>query len=246
MPGSPQPNSTDFTHARPRALHPGALLLAALLAGTGIAFGGSALDLAICAAIAAALALRTEGRSPREELPLWGLAAIAFAAHALFSTQPARVRLEAAATIALRFLTLLYLLRWAARAWLGRVARWLLSLRVPSRIRPLLLALESARHAVALTPLAIREAGAQHQALRARGLKPGRGASGRARYLAAWLLPFLGTMLRLSESYGDALMARGYRLGAPRGGAILETWEWRETLLLAGGTLCAAWLLRGY
>jgi energy-coupling factor transporter transmembrane protein EcfT len=246
VPGSPQPNSTDRSHPRPRALHPGALLLAALLAGIGIAFGGSPLDLAICAAITAAMSLRTEARSPRDEIPLWGLAAVAFLAHALFPGQPPRIRIENAATIALRFLTLLYLLRWAARAWLGRAARWLLSLRIPTGIRPLLLALESARHAVALTPLAIREAGEQHQALRARGLKPGPGASGRARYLAAWLLPFLGTMLRLSESYGDTLMARGYRLGARRGAATVEVWGWPETGLLAGGTLCAAWLLRGF
>jgi energy-coupling factor transporter transmembrane protein EcfT len=109
----------------------------------------------------------------------------------------------------------------------------------------LLLPIESARHALALTPLAIREAEQQHQALRARGMRPGRGAAGRARYVAAWVLPFLGTMLRLGESYADALAARGYVLGAPRRSAMAATWGWGDAAVILGGTASAAWLLRG-
>jgi energy-coupling factor transporter transmembrane protein EcfT len=228
-----------------RPIHPAALLLACALLGTGLALGRSALDLAVFSVLGAGFALRAEGRALRSELPLLTLALIVFLAHALLSGRPTPEATKAAALIALRLLALLYLLRWAARAFLGSAARWLLSLPIPRRPRLLLLPVESARHALALTPIALREAEQQHQALNARGLRPGRGAAGRARYLAAWLLPFLGTMLRVGESYGDALAVRGYTLGARRRSGLRVTWGWAEMGAIAGGAASAAWLLRG-
>ena len=228
-----------------RPLHPAALLLACALVGVGLALGRSALDLAVFSALGAAFTLRAENRPIRSELPLLTLALIVFLAHALLSGRPTPEAAKAAALIALRLLALLYLLRWAARTFLGSAARWLTALPIPARPRLLLLPVESARHALALTPIALREAELQHQALRARGLRPGRGPAGRARYLAAWLLPFLGTMLRVGESYGDALMARGYRLGARRRSGLRATWSWAELGTVAGGAASAAWLLRG-
>lgn len=229
-----------------RPLHPAALLLACALVGVGLALGRSALDLAVCSALGAGFALRVEGRSLRSELPLLTLALIVFLAHALLSGRPTPEAAEGAALIALRLLALLYLLRWAARAFLGSAARWLLALPIPARPRALLLPIESARHALALTPIALREAEQQHQALRARGLRPGRGAAGRARYLAAWFLPFLGTMLRVGDSYADALAARGYALGARRRSGLRVLWGWPEMGTVAGGAASAAWLLRGF
>jgi energy-coupling factor transporter transmembrane protein EcfT len=229
-----------------RPLHPAALLLACALVGVGLALGRSALDLAVCSVLGAGFALRVEGRSLRSEVPLLTLALVVFLAHALLSGRPTPEAAKGAALIALRLLALLYLLRWAARAFLGSAARWLLALPIPTRPRALFLPVESARHALALTPIALREAEQQHQALRARGLRPGRGAAGRARYLAAWFLPFLGTMLRLGESYADALAARGYALGARRRSGLRVTWGWPEMGTIAGGAASAAWLLRGF
>ena len=228
-----------------RPIHPAALLLACALVGIGLALGRSPLDLAVFSVLGAGFALRAEGRALRSELPLLTLALIIFLAHALLAGRPTPERTKAAALIALRLLALLYLLRWAARAFLGSAARWVLSLPIPRRPRLLLLPVESARHALALTPIALREAEQQHQALNARGLRPGRGAAGRARYLAAWLLPFLGTMLRVGESYGDALAVRGYTLGARRRSGLRVTWGWAEMGAIAGGAASAAWLLRG-
>lgn len=245
MPGSPQSDSNNVDQPRTRVLHPAALLVTCALLGLGLTVGGSIPDLVLSAVLFAAMALRAESRPIREELPLWGLAAIVFLANLLVRGGPFPARLERSVAIALRLLALLYLLRWSARAWLGRAGRWLLTLRVPSRPRVFLLAMESARHAVALVPLAIRESGQQHEALRARGLAPGRGAGARARYVAAWLLPFLGTMLRLSESYLDALVVRGYGMGAPRSRGLAEAWGLPEVLVIAAGSLGAAWLLRG-
>ena len=245
MPGSPRSDATAPEKKSARPLHPAALLLACALVGIGLALGRSPLDLAIVSALGAAFALRAEGRSVRSELPLLTLALVVFLAHALLSGHPFAEALKPAALIALRLLALLYLLRWAARAFLGSAARWILALPIPARPRALLLPVESARHALALTPMALREAELQHQALRARGLKPGHGAAGRARYLAAWLLPFLGTMLRLGESYGDALAARGYALGMRRRSGLRSTWGWPEMGVLAAGAASAAWLLRG-
>ncbi len=228
----------------PPALHPAALFVACALAATGLALSASWLDLACFAVVGAAATLRVEGRSPRAELPLWVLAAVVFLAHTLLSGRPIVEAARPAARIALRLLALLYLLRWAARSFLGRAARWMLALPLPGRPRFLAFPLESARHAVALAPLAIREAEHQHTALRARGLAPAGGIESRARYVAAWLLPFLGTMLRIGESYADALVARGYVPGARRRSALRASWGWRELATIAGGGLCAAWLLR--
>jgi hypothetical protein len=149
-----------------------------------------------------------------------------------------------ASLIALRLLALLYLLRWAARAFLERAARWLLGVRVPARPGWISLPIESGRHALALVPLGVREAGFQHMALRARGIVPAGGVRGRARYAAAWLLPFLATMLRVGECYADALVARGYRMGAPRRGPR-PGWGWPDAAVITGGAASAAWLLRG-
>lgn len=245
MPGSPRSDSNNIIQPRTRVLHPAALLLTCALLGLGLTLGGSIPDLALSAALLAAFALRAESRPIREELPLWGLASVVFLANLLIGGVPFPARLERGAAIALRLLALLYLVRWSARAWLGRAGRWLLTFRVPSRPRFLLLAMESVRHATALVPLAVRESGQQHDALRARGLAPGRGVGARARYIAAWLLPFLGTMLRLSESYLDALTVRGYRMGAPRGRGVAEAWGWPEVTVVAIGSAGALWLLRG-
>jgi energy-coupling factor transporter transmembrane protein EcfT len=97
---------------------------------------------------------------------------------------------------------------------------------------------------LALLPLALGEAERQHLALRARALRPGRGLGGRARYLAAWLLPYLGTMLRVGDSYGEALHARGYALGAPRRGSASYRWAAPEAAGVLLSAAAAAWLVR--
>jgi len=245
VPGSPQSDSNNVLRPRTRVLHPAALFLTCALLGVGLTLGGSIPDLALSAALLATMAMRAESRRIREELPLWRLAVIVFLANLLIGGLPFPARLERGTAIALRLLALLYLLRWSARAWLGRAGRWLLTWKVPSRPRFLLLAMESVRHSAALVPLAVRESGQQHDALRARRLAPGRGLGARARYIAAWLLPFLGTMLRLSESYLDALTVRGYRMGAPRGRGVAEAWGLPEVAVVAIGSVGAAWLLRG-
>jgi energy-coupling factor transporter transmembrane protein EcfT len=245
VPGSPRSHASAKETKSARHVHPAALLLACALVGAGLAFGRSVVDLAVISVVAAGFALRAEGRPLRAEAPLLALALTVFLAHALLSGRPTAEAAQAAALIALRLLALLYLLRWAARAFLGDAARWLLAFPVPPRPRILLLSAESARHAVALTPIALREAEQQHVALRARGLRPGRGASGRARYLAAWLLPFLGTMLRVGEAYGDALAARGYTMGARRRSGLQTAWGWPEIVVVAGGAASLAWLIRG-
>lgn len=245
MPGSPQSHSIALNRFESRPIHPAALLIACALVGLGISLTHSPVGLALVASLFAWLVLRWEGRSPRAELPLVTLAAIVFLAHTLLSGRPFSEAAIPAALIALRLLALLYLLRWAARAFLGEAARWLLSLPIPSRPRALVLAVESGRHALALGPLALREAELQHVALRARGLKPSQGAAGRARYVAAWLLPFLGTMLRLGECYGESLAARGYRIGARRRAGRDWGWGGVEFAILLGGAAAAAGLIRG-
>jgi energy-coupling factor transporter transmembrane protein EcfT len=244
VPGSPRSETSNPSSSQPPALHPAALLVACALAGTGLALSHSWLDLALLSVLGAAATLRAEGRSLRGEAPLWLLAGILFLAHSLFSGRPFQDAVRPAALIALRLLALLYLLRWAARSFLGRAARWVLGLRLPAEPRWVAFPLESARHTMALVPLAIREADQQHVVLRARGIAPGGGVEGRARYVAAWLLPFLGAMLRIGESYGDALVARGYVLGAPRGSALRLAWGWAETGTIVLGAGLAAWLLR--
>jgi energy-coupling factor transporter transmembrane protein EcfT len=203
------------------------------------------LTLALATLAAAWAALRVEGRSPRAEIPLWALAAVVFLAHAFLSSRPPAVAVREASVIALRMLALLYLLRWAARAFLPRAARWLLALPVPRRPAFLSLPIESARHSLALTPLALREARLQHEALRARGVGSGAGLTGRARGLAAWLLPFLGTMLRLASSYEWAIQARGYRPGTARRAARPAAGFWPESGIVLAGAAAAAWLIVG-
>lgn len=245
MPGSPRRDDLNPHHESPRPIHPAALLLACLAVGTGLALTPSIPILAVAAAAGCAFALRAEGKRVRHELPLLLLAAIVFAAHTLFSGRPVLEAARPAGVIALRLLALLYLLRWAARAFLGNAARWLASMPVPGRPRFLVLAAESGRHALALTPRAIREAELQHVAMRARGFRSGNGVGGRARYVAAWMLPFLGTMLRTGESYGEALEARGYVLGRARRSGLRVRWSGAEVLVLATGGLILALLLRG-
>jgi energy-coupling factor transporter transmembrane protein EcfT len=244
VPGSPRSDAPNpETHAS-RPVHPAALLLACTAVGAGLALASSPLHLGIFAAAGGALALRAEGKTLRNELPLLLLAAVVFAAHTLFSGKPVLEAAGPAGVIALRLLALLYLVRWAAKSFLGVAARWLAAMPVPGRPRFLLLAAESGRHALALTPRAIREAELQHMALRARGFRAANGLQGRARYVAAWMLPFLGTMLRMGESYGEALEARGYVMGSPRRSGLALRWGWREVVVLASGALILTLLLR--
>jgi energy-coupling factor transporter transmembrane protein EcfT len=244
VPGSPQWNDPNPIVASSRPRHPAAWLAFALLAAAGISFSRAPIVLALAAAVFAWLALRAEGRRWRHEAGLLGLAAILFGAHALLARFEAGALL-AAALLALRLLALVYLTRWAARSFLPGAARWLLGLRLPSRPRPLGLAFESARLSAAILPLAAREAEAQTLALRARGIRPRGGFVGRARFLAAWLLPFLGTMLRVGDSLADALHARGYVPGARRATAGLPAWSFLDSGVVLGGLLVAGVLLRG-
>src|SRR2546428_600122 len=102
------------------------------------------IDLAAAAALLAFLALRPEGKPARNEAPLVGLALLVFLAHVVGAGKEYRSALAPAAVIACRLLALLYLLRWAARAALGSVARWLMGLKPPPRPRSLLLLAASA------------------------------------------------------------------------------------------------------
>lgn len=255
MPGSPESDETK-SQSRPRParpvrpgddripLHPGASLLglAALLAA--LSTTPSAAALAAAAGIAMGAALWAERRPLRAELPFLLLALVVFAAHLAFAGRSWREALVPSGRIALRLLALVYLTRWAARAALPRIARWLFGRGGPARPRALALLFESGRMTLALLPLALAEAERQHRALRARALRPGRGLGGRARYLAAWLLPYLGTMLRIGDAYGEALHARGYALGARRRTAASWTWGARETAWIGGCLAAAFWLVR--
>ena len=244
MPGSPRFDAQETNQPPTRPLHPAALLLVLGILGAGLALGRHWAPLGIAALVLGILALRAEGRALRAELPILMLALVVFLAHVLFAGPAWRSTLPKAAEIACRLLALLYLIRWAARTFLGRAARWLMGLRPPRRPRAALLLLESARLTAALLPLALRE-GEQHVlALRARGIRPGRGASGRGRYLLAWLLPFLGTMLRIGDAYADALLARGYVLGRERRVGLRLRWGVAELLALAAGG-AAAFSVRG-
>lgn len=244
MPGTPRnPNSRSHSDA-PRPVHPAALLASCLVAGLALSFTESPLLLGLSALALLFLALRAEGRTLRGEAPLFLLTLVVFAAHLFLSGRPLREALEPAGLIALRLLALFYLTRWAARSFLPGAARWLFSRPVPRRPRFLTLLFESGRMTVALLPLALREGEQQHVALRARGIRPGHGAGGRARFLAAWIVPFLGTMLRVGESYGEALTARGVTLGAVRRGGPAFAWGAREAGLILGAAAFATWLLR--
>jgi energy-coupling factor transporter transmembrane protein EcfT len=244
VPGTPRTRNPRIDSPAHRPVHPAALLVSCLVAGLALSFTGSPLWLGLSAAILLAMALRAEGRRLSGEMPLFLLTAIVFAAHLLLAGRPLRASLEPAALIALRLVALLYLARWAARSFLPRAARWLFSRPVPRRPRVATLLFESGRMTAAFLPLALREAEQQHAALRARGIRPGRGVSGRARFLAAWIVPFLGTMLRVGESYGDALTARGVTVGAARRGGPALPWGVRESAVVASAAAASAWLLR--
>ena len=244
VPGSPTPNHSPPTEAFTRPRHPAAFLAFAFLLGGGIALARGPIALAATALAVAYLALKVEGKRPRNEAPFLGLALILFLAHAILA------RFEAGATrgailLALRLLALVYLTRWSARSFLPGAAQWLLTLPIPSRPRPLVLAFESARMSTAMLPLAAREAEFQTLALRARGIRPGRGFGGRARFTAAWLLPFLGTMLRLGDALADALHARGYVPATRRTALPRERWAAADTILVLIGAVAAGVLIRG-
>ena len=245
MPGSPERNdpTIDIAPARPR--HPAALLAFALAAGAGISFARAPILLALTALLFAALTLQAEGKRPRGELPFLALAVILFLAHALLARFQAGATV-AAALLALRLLALVYLTRWAVKTFLPSAAQWLLEQPIPTRPRPLALAVESARLSTALLPLAAKEAEAQTLALRARGIRTGRGLAGRARFTAAWLLPFLGTMLRLGDGLADALLARGYTPGRRRVGLARAPWTFADAGVILLGVALAGVLYRGF
>jgi energy-coupling factor transporter transmembrane protein EcfT len=247
VPGSPESaesKNTLVTSLYPAGLHPAAALVACLAAGIALSLLRSPAILAVTAAALLVAALRVEGRGFRGEIPLLALTLIVFLAHLLFGGRPLRDSLRPSGEIAFRLLALLYLTRWAARSVLPRAARWLFAQTGPSRPRPLALLFESGRVTLALLPLALGEAERQHAALRARAVRPGRGLAGRARYLAAWLLPYLGTMLRVGDAYGEALHARGYAMGSPRRAGASYTWGVAEIALILGSVAATAWLVR--
>lgn len=243
MPGSPRYAESRNPESPRRPVHPAALLTACALLGAGVSFARSPLWIGLFALVAMALALRAEARPLGGEAPVLALAAIVFAAHLLFGGRPRAESAPGAAAIALRLLALLYLTRWAARAFLARAARWLFARRGPRRPAALARIFESGRMTVALLPVAFREAEQQRLAVRARAIGGSRGVRARARFLAVWLLPFLGTMLRIGDAYGDALLARGYVAGAPRRSGLAAGWGAVEAAVLAGSAATAAWMI---
>jgi energy-coupling factor transporter transmembrane protein EcfT len=244
VPGSPTLTDPIPRSAVTRPRHPAAFLVFALIAGAGIALARGPIVLAATAFLFAYLALRIEGRRPRLEAPFLGLALILFLAHALLGRfAPEATR--AALLLAFRLLALVYLTRWAVRSFLPAAARWLLGLPIPSRPRALALTFESARIAASMLPLAAREAEAQTLALRARGIGPGHGFGGRARFLATWILPFLGTMLRLGDALADALHARGYVPATRRRSLPIGRWIAADSGLVLVGFCLAGVLVRG-
>ncbi len=243
MPGSPESDLHPIRD-RTRPLHPLAWILALALLGAGLAVDRSWIDLGVAASLLALAALRAEGKTVRGEVPLLALALLVFTTHVIAS-RGARSALGGSAAIAFRLLALVYLLRWAARGALGRAARWLMGMRPPSSPRVLVRMIESARLTAALLPLALREAEQHVTALHARGIRLGSGLRGAARYLAAWFLPFLGTMLRVGDAYADALTTRGYRAGGARRSGLALAWGLREWGAVLGSAASAAWLLRG-
>lgn len=246
MPGSPKPGDIQPNTPRRRALHPLAWLLSLALLTAGLAMTHSWIDLAAAAILLAFAALRVERRRVRDEIPILSLAALVFLAHVASAGRGYRAAVAPAAVIACRLLALLYLLRWAARSALGPIARWLMGKRPPARPRVLLLLAESARLTAGLLPLALREAEQHVVALRGRGIRPGRGLQGLTRYLLAWFLPFLGTMLRIGDAYADALTVRGYVPGRVRRSGLALAWGWREWGVLAGSAGTCAWFLHGF
>ncbi len=246
MPGSPEPDNVQAKRGTTRGLHPLAWLISLALLVCGVAMTRSWIDLALAVPILAVAALRAERRRAVEEAGLLGLALVVFLAHVGVAGRGFRQALAPAAVIAFRLLALLYLLRWTARVALGPIARWLMGLKPPTRPRFLLLLAESARLTAGLLPLALREAEQHATALRARGIRPGGGLRGLARYLLAWFLPFLGTMLRIGDAYADALTVRGYVPGRARRSGLVLSWGPREWGAIAGSAGAAAWFLHGF
>ncbi|HXF58759.1 MAG TPA: hypothetical protein VN539_02945 [Candidatus Saccharimonadales bacterium] len=246
MPGSPKSDDGSQPTPKKRALHPLAWLLSLALLGAGLAMTRSWIGLGFAAAVLGFAALRAERRRVRAEIPFLALAAVVFLAHVVAAWRGWREAVAPALTIAFRLLALLYLLRVAARLALGPIARWLMGWKPPARPRILLLLVESARLTAGLLPLALRESEQHVAALRSRGIRPGRGLTGRARYLIAWFLPFLGTMLRVGDAYADSLMARGYVPGRARRTGLDAVWGWPEWGAVAGSMGTCAWLIRGF
>jgi len=240
VPGSPESVETKLLHP----IHPAAALLGVTALGLGFSLTRAWIPLAVGAALFLTASLRIERRPFRAEIPMLLLATILFVAHLILGGRSPREALVPSAMIALRLLALVYLTRWAARAVLPGTARWLFARGGPARPRALALLFESGRMTLALLPLAVSEAERQHTALRARAIRPGRGLGGRARYLAAWLLPYLGTMLRVGDAYGESLHARGYAVGAKRRGAATASWGVPDVACAALALAAAAWLLR--
>lgn len=246
VPGSPKSDDASQPQKAKRALHPLAWILSLALLGAGLMMTRSSVLLLLAALVLAFLSLRVERKRARHEAPILLLAAIVFLAHVIGAGKDWSRAIAPAGTIALRLLALLYLTRWAARVALGEIARWLMARRPPARPRVLLLLIESARLTAGLLPLALRESEQHVAALRARGIRPGRGFQGRARFLLAWFLPFLGTMLRVGEAYADALMVRGYVPGRARRSGLKARWSWPEWGTVAGCAGTCAFLVRGF
>jgi energy-coupling factor transporter transmembrane protein EcfT len=245
VPGSPRFQAFHEPSRRFARLHPAALLIASTAVGAGVSLARSWWVLAAAALALLVLARAVEHRPFRAELPLLGLAAVVFAAHAAAAGAGWRAALAPSASIAFRLLALVCLVRWSVRAYLGRASRWLLGLTPPARPRVLAALLESGRLVLSLLPLAIREAEQHALALRARGMRPGRGVAGRSRFLAAWFLPFLGTMLRSGDAFADALQTRGYAPGAPRRGGLQAAWGIADWSLVGAAGLLAWGITRG-
>jgi energy-coupling factor transporter transmembrane protein EcfT len=243
VPGSPDddahPNKKNHT------LHPLAWLLSLALLGSGLAMTQSWVGLLAGAAVFCLLSLRAERKELRGEVPLLLLALLLFGVHVLAAGKEFRAALAPAAVIALRLLALLYLLRWSARVALGGIARWLMAKRPPARPRFLLLLVESARLTAGLLPLSLREAEQHGLALRGRGIRPGPGLPGLCRYLLAWFLPFLGTMLRVGDAYAEALTARGYVPGRARRSGQPLSWGGREWAAILASALVTVGYVRG-
>ena len=245
MPGSPESDKRSDQPKSVRGLHPLAWLLSLALLTTGLMATSSWIDLGIAAALLGVLALRAERRRAGHEAPLLMLAVLVFLVHVVGAGGSWRAAVGSAAAVAFRLLALFYLLRWAARVSLAPIARWLMGWKPPARPRALLLLWESARLTAGLLPLALREAEQHVLALRGRGIRPGRGLGGRARYLLAWFLPFLGTMLRIGDAYADALTVRGYVPGRARRTSPGPGWGAREWGILGGSAGVCVWFLRG-
>jgi len=245
VPGSPESDNRSDPSRTRRGLHPLAWLVSLALVMAGLMATASWIDLALAATLLAFLALRAERRRSKHEAPVLLLAALVFLVHVLGAGAAWRLAVAPAAAVAFRLLALLYLLRWAARVALAPIARWLMARRPPARPRVLLLLAESARLTAGLLPLALREAEQHVLALRGRGIRPGRGLGGRARYLLAWFLPFLGTMLRIGDAYADALTVRGYVPGRARRTGLQVAWGLREWGALLGSAIACAWFTRG-